>query len=323
MGRCSALYPIEGLRHQKTKGNLSGEELTLKIGFLGLGNMGALMARRLIAAGHDVTVWNRTPLAAEALAADGAALAVTPAEAAHGKQIVLSMLFDDAANEEVLLGANGSDGAIAALDAGALHIACSTISVALSERLACEHASRKQEYVAAPVFGRPNVAAEGRLWIVVAGTETAIAKARPVLEPLSRGISVAGSRPSQAHAVKLAGNFLITMMIQSLSEVVVFAKASGIDPAAMLEMVNSALFQSPFYAAYSKVMLEPPAQPGATIALGVKDLKLFREAAEAGNVRLAIAENMADRFADALAAGLANADWPSGMLASAELAAHR
>jgi len=295
----------------------------LKIGFLGLGNMGSLMARRLLAAGHQITVWNRTRSTTEALAADGASVAATPSEAVRGQHVILSMLFDDAANEEVLLGPGGSDGAIAALDAGALHIACSTISVALSERLDREHASRRQEYVAAPVFGRPNVAAEGRLWIIAAGTDAAIAKARPVLEPLSRGISVAGSRPSQAHAVKLAGNFLIAMMIQSLSEAVVFARASGIDPAAMLEMVNSALFQSPLYSAYSKVILEPPAQPGATVALGLKDLNLLLKAAQASNVRLAIAEQMQDRFAEAFAAGLEHADWPSGMLAAAELAAHR
>ena len=295
----------------------------MKIGFLGLGNMGSLMARRLLAAGHQITVWNRTRSTTEALAADGASVAATPSEAVRGQHVILSMLFDDAANEEVLLGPGGSDGAIAALDAGALHIACSTISVALSERLDREHASRRQEYVAAPVFGRPNVAAEGRLWIIAAGTDAAIAKARPVLEPLSRGISVAGSRPSQAHAVKLAGNFLIAMMIQSLSEAVVFARASGIDPAAMLEMVNSALFQSPLYSAYSKVILEPPAQPGATVALGLKDLNLLLKAAQASNVRLAIAEQMQDRFAEAFAAGLEHADWPSGMLAAAELAAHR
>jgi len=285
--------------------------------------MGSLMARRLLAAGHQITVWNRTRSTTEALAADGASVAATPSEAVRGQHVILSMLFDDAANEEVLLGPGGSDGAIAALDAGALHIACSTISVALSERLDREHASRRQEYVAAPVFGRPNVAAEGRLWIIAAGTDAAIAKARPVLEPLSRGISVAGSRPSQAHAVKLAGNFLIAMMIQSLSEAVVFARASGIDPAAMLEMVNSALFQSPLYSAYSKVILEPPAQPGATVALGLKDLNLLLKAAQASNVRLAIAEQMQDRFAEAFAAGLEHADWPSGMLAAAELAAHR
>jgi 3-hydroxyisobutyrate dehydrogenase-like beta-hydroxyacid dehydrogenase len=292
----------------------------MKIGFLGLGKMGSAMARRLLTAGHEITVWNRTHTASEALAAEGAIAAATIAEAARGKDAVVSMLFDDAANEEVLL---GPEGVLSGMDAGALHIACSTISVALSERFAREHASRGQEYVAAPVFGRPNVAVEGKLWIVVAGADAAIAKSRPVLEPLSRGISVAGVRPAQAHAVKLAGNFLITMMIQSLSEAVVFARASGLDPAMLLETVNSALFQSPFYAAYSKVMLDPPAQPGATVTLGVKDLKLFLEAAEGGGVHLTIAERMEGRFAEAIAAGLENADWASGMLTAADQAAHR
>jgi 3-hydroxyisobutyrate dehydrogenase-like beta-hydroxyacid dehydrogenase len=119
------------------------------------------------------------------------------------------------------------------------------------------------------------------------------------------------------------GNFLITMMIQSLSEAAIFAEASGIDPALLLETVNSALFQSPFYAAYSKVMLDPPTPPGATVALGVKDLKLFLEAAQANKVHLTIAEKMADRFAEAIAAGLEDADWAGGMLAAAEQAAHR
>ena len=196
----------------------------MRIGFLGLGKMGTAMARRLLAAGHEVTVWNRTASAEEALKAEGAGVASTPAEAARGKDAVISMLFDDAAYEEVLLGERGL---VASMDAGALHIACGTISVALSDRLSREHEQRGQEYVAAPVFGRPNVAAEGRLWIVAAGSDNAIARARPALEPMSRGISVAGAIPSQAHAVKVAGNFLITMMVQSLSEVAVFAAASG------------------------------------------------------------------------------------------------
>jgi len=281
--------------------------------------MGSAMARRLVAAGYDVTVWNRSREAAFALETEGARIADSPAAAAKGKDIVLSMLFDDAANDAVLRGPNG---AISALDKGAMHIACSTISVALSEKLNREHASRGQEFVAAPVFGRPNVAAEGRLWIVVAGSAYAIAKARPVLEPLSRGISVAGTQPAQAHAVKVAGNFLITMMIQSLCEVAIFAKASGIDPAAMLEMVNAALFQSPFYTAYSKVMLEPPAQPGATVALGVKDLNLFLNAARDRGVYLTIAEKMQERFEEAIAHGLKDADWAGGMLAAAEFAAY-
>jgi 3-hydroxyisobutyrate dehydrogenase-like beta-hydroxyacid dehydrogenase len=297
-----------------------GETSTMKIAFLGLGKMGAAMARRLLSAGHQVTVWNRHRAKAEAFAAEGASIAATPAEAARGNDAVVSMLFDDAANEEVLLGA---EGALAAIAPGALHIACSTISVALSQRLAREHESQGQKYIAAPVFGRPNVAADGKLWIVAAGSEDAIARARPILEPMSRGISVAGSQPAQAHAVKVAGNFLITMMIQSLSEVAVFAKASGIDPALMLETVNSALFQSPFYAAYSKVMLDPPTPPGATVALGVKDLKLFLDAAEASGIHLTIAESMKDRLAEAVAAGLEDADWAGGMLTAAQLAAHR
>jgi 3-hydroxyisobutyrate dehydrogenase-like beta-hydroxyacid dehydrogenase len=292
----------------------------MNIGFLGLGKMGAAMARRLLAAGHDVTVWNRHRAKSDTLAGEGASVAATPAEAARGKDAVVSMLFDDGANEEVLL---GTDGAILGMDAGSLHIACSTISVALSQRLAGEHESRGQGYVAAPVFGRPNVAADGKLWIVVAGEDELIAKARPALEPMSRGITIVGREPSQAHAVKVAGNFLITMMIQSLSEVAVFGKASGIDPALLLETVNSALFQSPFYAAYSKVMLNAPEQPGATIALGLKDLNLFLSAAQAAGVHLTVAESMVSRFKEALSSGMGDADWAAGMLQVAEQASRR
>jgi 3-hydroxyisobutyrate dehydrogenase-like beta-hydroxyacid dehydrogenase len=283
------------------------------------------MARRLLDAGHPLTVWNRTPERAESLVAAGATLAATAAEAARDADVVLTMLFDDAAHEEVLFGseASGSAGVLSALKPGAVHIALSTISVALSERLAAEHASRGLEYVAAPVFGRPNIAAEGKLWIVAAGADSAIDQARPVLEPLSRGISVIGSKPAQAHAVKLAGNFLITMMIQSLSEAFVFSKANGIDPAMFIETVNSALFQSPFYAAYGKVMLNPPERPGATIGLGHKDLKLFLEAAETNKVWLTVADLMLDRFEEAVASGLANADWAGGLLQAAENASHR
>jgi len=300
--------------------NVVEKKSNMKIGFLGLGIMGSLMARRLLAASHEITVWNRHQAKAEPLAAEGAKIAATPAEAARGRDAVVSMLFDDTANEEVLLGAGG---ALSAMEPGSLHIACSTISVALSERLAAEHASRGLEYVAAPVFGRPNIAAEGKLWIVAAGADSAIDQARPVLEPLSRGISVIGSKPAQAHAVKVAGNFLITMMIQSLSEAFVFSKANGIDPAMFIETVNSALFQSPFYAAYGKVMLNPPERPGATIGLGHKDLKLFLEAAETNKVWLTVADLMLDRFEEAVASGLANADWAGGLLQAAENASHR
>ncbi len=282
----------------------------MKIGFLGLGKMGTAMALRLIAAGHELSVWNRTEGRTEPLAREGAIVAGTPAETELGADAVITMLFDDQAHEEVLFGANGL---MDALSPGTLHISCSTISVALSERLTAEHSRRGHRFVAAPVFGRPNVAAEGRLWIVAAGANDALAQARPILEPLSRGISIVGSQPRQAHALKLGGNFLISAMIQSLSESFVYAASQGIDPETFLEAVNSALFQSPFYAAYGKVMLHPPQQPGATVELGAKDLRLLREAAAASHTHLGLADNLAEIFTQAAQAGLAQSDWAVGL----------
>jgi len=281
----------------------------MKIGFLGLGKMGTAMALRLIAAGHELTVWNRSEGRTKPLLREGAIAAGTPAEAELGADAVITMLFDDAAHEEVLFGANGL---MDALDPGALHIACSTISVALSERLTAEHARRGHAFVAAPVFGRPNVAAEGRLWIVAAGADDAVERARPLLEPLSRGISVVGREPRQAHALKLGGNFLIGAMIHSLSESLVYARSQGIELEIFLETVNSALFQSPLYASYGKVMLHPPEQPGATIDLGAKDLRLFREAAASRGARLSLADDLADIFAEAQKSGMGGEDWPVG-----------
>jgi 3-hydroxyisobutyrate dehydrogenase-like beta-hydroxyacid dehydrogenase len=292
----------------------------LRIGFLGLGNMGTPMARRLLAARHELTVWNRTRQRSDTLAKEGAQVAVTPADVARASDVVMTMLFDDAAHEDVLFGPQGLpvNGLLGTLRPGALHISLSTISVALSERLTEEHARRGQAFVAAPVFGRPNVAEEGRLWIVVAGACDAVAEARPVLEPLSRGISVVGKEPRLAHALKLGGNFLISAMIHSLGESFVYAASEGLDPEVFLETVNSALFQSPFYAAYAKVMLHPPEKAGATIELGAKDLRLLREAAESRGVRLSLADSLAEVFAQASREGLGNTDWAVGQYRMAQ-----
>ncbi len=287
----------------------------MKIAFLGLGHMGMPMARRLLAAGHQLTLWNRTRSRAEALASTSAFIASTPAEAARKADIVMTMLFDDAAHEDVLYGA---DGVFTTLPADALHIAFSTISVAFSERLTADHAHRGQLFVAAPVFGRPNVAEGGRLWIVAAGTDEAVFKAREMFTPISRGVSVVGREPRQAHAVKLGGNFLISAMLQSLSESFVFAESQGIDPALFLEAVNNALFQSPFYSAYANVMLNPPEHAGASIDLGAKDTRLLREAAAARNTRLSLAENLAEIFDQAKRAGLGDEDWAVGQYRMAQ-----
>jgi 3-hydroxyisobutyrate dehydrogenase-like beta-hydroxyacid dehydrogenase len=287
----------------------------MKIGFLGMGKMGTAMALRLLAAGHELSVWNRTEGRTKPLIREGAIAAATPAEAELGADAVITMLFDDAANEEVLFGANGL---MDALEPGALHISCSTISVALSERLTQEHAKRGIDFVGAPVFGRPNVAEEGRLWVVVAGADGAVSRARPFLEPMSRGISVVGKEPRQAHAVKLGGNFLISAMIHSLSESFVFAAGQGIEPETFFETVNSALFQSPFYSAYAKLMLNPPEHAGGTIDLGAKDLRMFREAAASGKTRSSLADTMAEIFAEAQQIGMGGEDWAAGQYKMAQ-----
>ena len=278
----------------------------MRIGFLGLGKMGTPMALRLIAAGHELSVWNRTEGRTEPLLREGAIQAGTPAEAELGAEVVITMLFDDAAHEDVLF---GSHGLLDAMSPGILHISCSTISVALSERLTAEHATRGIDFVAAPVFGRPNVAQEGRLWTVLAGRDAAVERARPIVQAFSRGISVAGKEPRQAHAVKLGGNFLISAMIHSLGEAFVFAEKQGIPPETFFETVNNALFQSPLYAAYAKVMLNPPESAGAPMTLGAKDLRLFREAAAGRVTKVSLADQMAEIFAEAQKRGLGSEDW--------------
>lgn len=278
----------------------------MRIGFIGLGNMGIPMAQHLIAVGHELAVWNRSEGRSEPLLREGAIQAGTPAEAELGADAIITMLFDDAANEDVLFGPHGL---LDALTPGILHISCSTISVALSERLTAEHAKRGIDFVAAPVFGRPTIAQEGRLWIVAAGADAAVERARPILQAFSRGITVVGTEPRQAHAVKLGGNFLISAMIHSLSEAFVFSEQQGIAPEVFFEAVNSALFQSPFYAGYAKVMLNPPKDAGAPMALGAKDMRLFRQAAAGGNTNVSFADNMAQIFAEAEKLGMGAEDW--------------
>lgn len=177
----------------------------MRIGFLGLGNMGTPMALRLLAAGHELSVWNRSEERAKPLIHEGAIAAATPAEAELGADAVISMLWDDAAYEEVLFGVHRL---IDVLSPGLLHVVCGTISVALCERITIEHANRGIDFVGAPVVGRPGDAEEGRLWVIAAGADKAVDRARPLLEAFSRKITVAGKEPQLAYAMRLEDSFL-------------------------------------------------------------------------------------------------------------------
>jgi 3-hydroxyisobutyrate dehydrogenase-like beta-hydroxyacid dehydrogenase len=283
----------------------------MKIGFLGLGKMGTPIVRRLLSAGYAVTVWNRSRERAEALVSEGAHVAPTLVEAVSDQDLIFSSLKDDASHEDVFFDMGpGSGNLVEVLKPGQLHVSLSTLSVALSRQFTEEHAKRGQRFVGAPVFGRPNVAADGRLWVAVAGAENDIEKSRPALEPLSRGITVVGKEPWQAHALKLGGNFMIASMIQTLSEAMVFASSQGIDPETFFSTVNSALFQSPFYENYAKVMLHPPEQPGATVQLGAKDTRLFREAGHEAGFDSGLAAYLAGQLNRAIEAGFGDGDWP-------------
>ena len=220
------------------------------------------------------------------------------------------MLLDDHAVEDVLF----TQKTLEALPATAVHISLSTISVDLAQRLEAAHAAINRPFLSAPVFGRPNVAAEGKLWLVVAGESTVIEQVRSVLELISRGHTVAGSRPSQANALKLAGNFMISSMIASLSEAFTVVESQAVDPGIFLETVNSALFQSPFLGTYGRMMIEPPKSPGATMKLGAKDTRLFREVARSGPTPTPLADLYQRQFEAAIEAGRGDEDWAAGYL---------
>jgi 3-hydroxyisobutyrate dehydrogenase-like beta-hydroxyacid dehydrogenase len=289
----------------------------MKIAFLGLGKMGTAVVGRLMLAGHTVSAWNRSSKSLPQLGIQTARLAPSVHDAVERCDVVCTMLAHDEALEAV---AFGPQGFLAAMPANAVHVALGTLSVALSRRLMECHSAAGQRYVAAPVFGRPNVATQGKLWVVAAGDAATLDHVRPVLDAIGRGVTVVGSEPPQAHAFKLAGNFMISAIAQTLSEVFVFASAEGIDPDLFLGTMNEALFQSPFYLSYGRMMLHPPEHPGATVLLGEKDIRLFREATQAAGVRLGLAEYLQEQFNVAIHNGLGKTDWAVGQYRMAEQA---
>ncbi len=279
----------------------------MKTGFVGLGNMGLPMARNLLKAGHDLIVYNRTRSRAEELAASGARVAAMPAEAC-GAGIVMTMLADDRAVEECVYGG----GILEALPPHGAHISLSTISPALSERLTQAHKERGQNFVAAPVFGRPEAAEAARLLVVAGGPADAVERCRPLLEAVGRKLVVIGADPPSANTVKLAGNFLIASMLETLAEAFALLRKSGVDPAKFLEIVNGSLFQSPIYESYGKLIAEQRYEPaGFKLLLGLKDVRLLLAAAEAAAVPLPVASLIRDNLLSAVARGQGDLDWAS------------
>ncbi|MDI3313605.1 MAG: NAD(P)-dependent oxidoreductase [Mycobacterium sp.] len=278
----------------------------MDIGVIGLGNMGRGMAANLVAAGHRVTVYNRTPGKADDLVHQGATLAGTIAEACGG-DAVLTMLADDRAVETVTVGEHGI---LASLAPGATHVSSSTISVALSERLAAAHAATGQHYVAAPVFGRPEAAAAGRLFVLAAGAPQALEPLTPLFDAIGQRTFVVSEHQPAANLVKLCGNLLIASAIESLGETIALVTKAGVDPLQYVDILTSSLFSAPAYQTYGGLIAREQFEPaGFAAALGLKDIRLALAAAEELRVPLPVASLLRDRFLALLAADRGHLDW--------------
>ena len=278
----------------------------MDVGFIGLGNMGSAMARRLIKGGHRLTIYNRTRAKADELAADGALVAERPADACHG-DAVITMLADDRAVEHVALGEGGF---LAALGDATIHISMSTISVALSERLALEHARVHRGYVAAPVFGRPDAAAAGKLFIIAAGAGEVVGRCQVLFDAMGQKTFAVDENPPTANLIKLSGNFLITSIIESLGETFALTRKAGVDPHRFLEILTGTLFSGPIFMTYGGLIADEHFQPaGFEMSLGLKDIRLALAAADALLVPMPLASQIYGRMLTVVARGEGDTDW--------------
>ncbi len=273
----------------------------MKVAVVGLGPMGARMAMRLVEAGNEVAVWNRSAGRADALVERGAREAETPAEAADGAALVLSMVADDAAVRAVVL---GEDGVAAGMAHGAVHASCSTISVALAKTLEEAHGKRGQDFVSATVLGRPPSIEAGQLFVMLAGPEGARARAMPALAQLGQRVFVVGDAPWHANLVKLSANFMIFSTIEQLSELFALNEKAGVSPETLFEVLSGSFCSAPVHKNYGRLVLDRAfSPPGGAMGLGTKDNALILEAGDGFGVPLPMASLLRDRFLASMARG--------------------
>ncbi|KQN27107.1 6-phosphogluconate dehydrogenase [Sphingomonas sp. Leaf34] len=277
----------------------------MKVGFIGLGQMGSAMATNLVKAGHEVMVWNRSPDKAAALVAAGAQLAETPAAAAQG-DVVMTMLADDTALDAVVYGDDGI------LTAPALHVSHSTIGVALADRLARD----ADRYISAPVFGRPPAAEAGTLFIVAAGADDLIDRCEPLFEAIGQRVFRVGTTPSAANLVKLSGNFMIMAAVEAMAEAMTLSEKGGVDRATLLEVLTGTLFSAPVYKTYGDMLVADAFKPaGFAAPLGLKDMNLVDAAAGRSRTPMPLLGIVRDHLRTAIALEGEDVDWAGAGLA--------
>jgi 3-hydroxyisobutyrate dehydrogenase-like beta-hydroxyacid dehydrogenase len=283
----------------------SGQEELMKVGFIGLGQMGRPMAERLVGAGHGMKVYNRTRAAAEPLAQIGATVVERPDELLQA-DIVVSMLSDDAAVAAVWL----DPGLASRMPADAIHLNMSTISMEVARRLASAHQRGGSLYVSAPVFGRPQVAAQGQLDAIAAGAPQAIERCQPLLKAMAKQVFVVGEEPAKANAVKIARNFLLATVIEGLGEAFALVRKSGVEAKLFQEIVSNTSLGSPVYKNYGKMIVDQAWTPAQfSMALGLKDVELALATARQAGVPLPTGELIRKNLLEAIGAGRGGEDW--------------
>jgi 3-hydroxyisobutyrate dehydrogenase-like beta-hydroxyacid dehydrogenase len=279
----------------------------MRVGFIGLGRMGQGMAGRILHGGHDLAVYNRTSEKAADLVSAGARLAESIAEASRDREIVVTMVANDAVLEEVVL---GLDGIRDALPAGAIHMTMGTHGVTTVTALAAAHAEAAQTLVAAPVLGRPDLAATGELGIVAAGPPEAVDRCRPLLKLIGRRTFEAGERAENATSVKLANNFVLGCAIEVMGEAFALVRKYDVAPEVLYDVMVDGLFAAPAYKVYGKIIIDQDFdRAGFTAALGVKDANLVMAAADHARVPMPSLNVWRDRLVSALAHGDGDKDW--------------
>ena len=284
----------------------------MNIGFIGIGSMGAAMIPNLVRAGHHVSAWNRNPAAAATL--EGVTPLATPAEAFQN-DAVLTMLSDDAAIRSVILGTDllgtdllGTD-ILATARPGCIHIVMATISPALVAELVQRHQAAGIAYVAAPVFGVPAAAARAELNIMAAGDPQAVATVQPIFDALGRKTWHLGADPVHAAICKIAGNMMIALAIEAMGEASALTKHYGLEPKDFLEVITNTIMASPSYQRYGGFIATDTYEPGFKLTLGMKDVDLALDAAQARGAALPAATIVRENMAAAIEAGLGAKDW--------------
>jgi len=273
----------------------------MNIGFIGLGHMGSAIVRRLLQAKHTVRVWNRSPETARKLEKDGAKVVARPDEACAG-DAVFSMLGDDGALRAVFLESGLLDRISGATVP--VHVNMATVSVALAEEFAERHAKRGIDYVAAPVLGRPDVAAAGKLNIVAAGPGAALDRVQPLLDAVGQKTWRFGARAPQANVVKIAMNFMLAAACESMGEAAALASGYGISPGDLFDLASHSMFPGPVYEGYGRLIAAGTFEPaGFKARLGLKDVRLALAAGEAVTAPLPMASQMRDSLLEALTRG--------------------